>query len=330
MNSFFRLPAVLLAFLSVVTASAWESVDFGNAVRQAQSENKDILVVYTANRMGEAGKRWDRALLNNPAVSRGLENRFILSRLALPSKANGRTIAEIQALRLASIHGIGLLPTMVLCDREGKAYARIFGGIKTDQDALGLVDRLNKSCERKLERDTAFEAAKKTSGKEKEKWLLKGLETVPVSAWSSDYPEIMRQLATLGSRAVEYQKALQAEEKRKRDEKLSSLMLRASVCPNLADADRLLNDMQGILNTPDLDVETKQFILLNGTYPLLVKKAGFHHNGTANMALEQAFDESVKTLEKVRDMNPSSYWGREAHRIREELRRARLSAARYD
>ena len=45
---------------------------------------------------------------------------------------------------------------------------------------------------------------------------------------------------------------------------------------------------------------------------------------------EEAFNRAVAVLEEVRDMDRASVCGRRAHQLREELRRARLAAARYD
>lgn len=331
MNLRYWLIALSFAFLFPSTGSAWESLDFREAVQEAGRQNKDVLVVYTAESMGSAGKRWRDHLLNNPGVARDLGECFVLCHTVLPSKTPGASIEAIRAVRMASTHGVGLLPTMILCDGEGKAYGRILGGVKSDGEIAGLTEQLKKAVAWKANRDQALKSSRNSSGKEKEGLMLKGLAMVPASAWSSDYPEIMRQLDVLGSQAVAYRNALELEKRRKQEERLSSLMLRASLCSKLTEVNRFLEELDDVLKDSSMRGETRQFILLNGRYPLLVKKARLLHDGGGEtMEAEEAFDLSVKTLEQVRNMDSTSYWGREAHRIREDLRRARLSAARFD
>ena len=81
---------------------------------------------------------------------------------------------------------------------------------------------------------------------------------------------------------------------------------------------------------PSLPLEERQLILLSMVHPLWVRLEEALYRDAHTAESEEAFNRAVAVLEEVRDMDRASVCGRRAHQLREELRRARLAAARYD
>ena len=81
---------------------------------------------------------------------------------------------------------------------------------------------------------------------------------------------------------------------------------------------------------PALPVADRQLLLLAMVHPLWVRLEEVLYQGAHSAESEEAFNSAIAVLEEVRDMDRSSVCGRRAHQLREELRKARLAAARYD
>lgn len=338
MNALYLGALSLILFLSSLSGGAWESYPFREAVSLARSQKKDVLVLYTSARMGDAGVRWVKEVESSrpSTVAKSLDDDFILCRVDLPLSVRMTDVLAMKSVELASKHGVTVVPTMALCDERGRVYARLLGGIRQKTDAPALANRLKKARKLKLARDVAMEGLDPKSKKyvrdaySREANILTALKNVPLAAWQADYPELMRELDQLECNASAYQQAKKCAIRQDIDARLRHMMLTMPMRPSSTDIERFLKKIEGCLMDKNLTVEQRQFILLNYQYPLFVKKAQLAYDGTVTMASEEAFDQSIETLEDARDLDKNSYWGREAHRIREELRKARLAAAKYD
>lgn len=74
-------------------------------------------------------------------------------------------------------------------------------------------------------------------------------------------------------------------------------------------------------------VAVRQLALLSYVYPLQIMLCkACYGDGAHTPESERYFMDSVQTLEKVRDLDANSVWGKRAHQERERLRQARLQA----
>ncbi len=74
----------------------------------------------------------------------------------------------------------------------------------------------------------------------------------------------------------------------------------------------------------------RQVAALRILYPLLLRKTAVLYDGVHSPRSEAAFNAAVAALEYARDMDRASAEGKQAHALREELRRARLQAKTRD
>lgn len=77
-------------------------------------------------------------------------------------------------------------------------------------------------------------------------------------------------------------------------------------------------------------VALRQAAALRVLYPLLLRKSAVLYDGVHSPRSEAAFHAAVAALEYARDMDKSSAEGKQAHVLREGLRRARLQAKARD
>lgn len=109
--------------------------------------------------------------------------------------------------------------------------------------------------------------------------------------------------------------------------------LRALTCmPDVPEELRTsaLERMEQMTELSSLSVQLRQFIALNCLYPALMQLYRERYDGAHTPQSEQLFRRAVVVLEKARDMDPLSRYGRIAYDLREELRTARLHAKRFD
>lgn len=89
-------------------------------------------------------------------------------------------------------------------------------------------------------------------------------------------------------------------------------------------------DVSAALDHPAIPPALRQHVTLTILYPLALRRYALAYNGAHTPESEALFLRAVGILEHARDMDPTSETGRKAHQLREELRRARLQAARMD
>lgn len=114
---------------------------------------------------------------------------------------------------------------------------------------------------------------------------------------------------------------------------LYELLCRATSIGDDADAaavTQLEEDLQRYLQRPEIALADRQRLTLDILYPLALRRYALAYDGAHTPESEALFLRAIDLLEEARDMDRESEAGRRAHEMREELRRARLRAARYD
>ncbi len=319
---------------SASAAVEWSISPEGSEIR-ARSDKKDILFLYVSSKPEPAEKAWLKWLESAAFDSSGLGDGFVFCKQELPSgKVNPASPVTSEVLGRAARHGIRMLPTMVLCDDRSKPYATVVGGAFNGAESEALAMKLlHMRSELKTRRDESLArayAAQEPS--EVAAMVLQALEGVPVESWAQHYAASMNMLKKAHCKDARYLEAVAAEKCIRDEEVLADLLRKFSMSYGEKGREDALNEFQKFLDEKDLEVPTRQCVLVAYVYPLLVTKCRdiFRAAGVNTPELEEAFNCSVKVLEEARDLDPQSYWGRMAHTTREELRKARLEAARYD
>lgn len=171
----------------------WTS-DFAAAKKEAAESQKDLLVDFT----GSDWCGWCIKLVNevfkHDAFKAGVKDTFVLVEVDFPrDKAKLSKETQQQNKDLGAKYGVKGYPTILLCDAEGRPYAKT-GYQKGGPESY--VAHLNKLREKKTKRDEAFATAEKAQGVEKAKALLSALESMSLDeeTVSSFYGDITEQI----------------------------------------------------------------------------------------------------------------------------------------
>lgn len=160
--------------------------------------------------------------------------------------------------------------------------------------------------------------------------ICRELEQVPPEAWFRDYPGTMKRLEKLNCTVPAFLNAREAALRLEKNRKTAELLGESFRASKASSIRTCLEAWRTCADDPSLSVEERQLILLSMVHPLWVRLEKVLYREAHTPESEDAFNQAVAVLEEVRDMNRSSVCGRRAHQLREELRRARLAAARYD
>lgn len=337
----FLLKRWIYGFLVLVAGGAWQvygAVEWslspeGSEIR-ARSAKKDILYLYVSSQPGPAEKGWMQWLDSSRFDESGLDGSFVFCKLELPSgRVNPGSPVTSEVLGRAARHGVRMLPTMILCDEKGKPYAMAVGGSRNDDEADALAARLLLLHGEKVKRDEMLARAYAAQDPEEAaSMVLLALEHVPVESWAFHYAACMHMLEKSSCADARYLEAVAASKRILHEEALGDLVHKFSLLVGEKEREDVLKGFLHFLEEKDLETPTRQCVLVAYVYPLLVNRCRelFRKIGSNSPELEETFNCSVEVLEEARDLDPASYWGRMAHETRENLRKARLAAARYD
>lgn len=316
--------------LAVVVPGRAETADSPASCAAVPSPPPPALVVYGSAEPGAAEARWLNALRPGAEERRALDEHVRdVQFVTVPKRPSVADWEEGGSLSRAAEHGVRVLPTVVLLDSRGRVFDVVEGGAAAAalrEKAALLAEKARRVRPVTLVNDVprggdpAEEAAA----------ICQALEPVPAEVWFRDYPGTMKRLEKLNCTVPAFLNARAAAlrlEKSRETARLLCETFRACDAPSIR---KCLESWRARADDPSLPVEERQLILLSMVHPLLVRLEGALYRGAHKAESEEAFNRAIAVLEEVRDMDRSSVCGRRAHQLREELRRARLAAARYD
>lgn len=173
--------SVLCASLVALHSSAiaggegWTS-DFEAAKAEASKSKKDLLADFTGSDWCGWCIKLNKEVFSQAPFKDGVKDSFVLVEVDFPkdkSKLSKET--QEQNTKLGEKYGIEGYPTILLCDEQGRPYA------KTGYQPGGpekYVEHLNKLRENKAKRDEAFASAEKAEGVAKAKALIAAMSTM--------------------------------------------------------------------------------------------------------------------------------------------------------
>ena len=176
-NSLHRL--VLLLALSATplwaAGDGWMT-DFDAAKTKAKKEGKDILIDFTGSDWCGWCIKLRKEVFEQEAFKAAVPQNFILVELDFPRKKELPEALKKQNKTLRDTFSVSGFPTVMLCDAEGRPYAKT--GYQNG-GAEAYVTHLGELRKQKRQRDNAFATAEMLEGPEKARALELALSVVP-------------------------------------------------------------------------------------------------------------------------------------------------------
>ena len=221
------------------------------------------------------------------------------------------------------------MPTVVMLDSKGRVFDWMAGG--ADEASLpGKVALLKEKASRVRPLTVVNDIPTGGDPREEAAAICRAMEQVPAEAWYRDYPRTMKRLEKLDCTEPSFLAAREAADRLAKNRETASLLRESFLARDASSIRDCLAAWRKKADDPALPVADRQLLLLAMVHPLWVRLEDVLYQGAHSAESEEAFNCAIAVLEEVRDMDRSSVCGRRAHQLREELRKARLAAARYD
>jgi thioredoxin-related protein len=271
--------------------------DYAAAKKQASEEKKDLLIDFTGSDWCGWCIKLNEEVFQHAPFKDGVKDKFVLVELDYPrdtSKLSEET--QKQNEELQAKYGIQGFPTILLCDAEGKPFAR------TGYQAGGpekYVAHLDELRAKKEVRDKALAEAGKAEGVDKAKALVEALKAMELEdeTVATFYPEVVEQIKAADPKdETGFTKEMEAKQKfAKFQEELNGYAAKQDHEGALAFVDKAAADFEG---------EQKQQIV-----------------ATKGMILArmEKFDEAIKALDEAKAVAPDSELAGQIDQIKTQL-----------
>jgi len=290
--------AAIAGFSSAFAGGEGWSHDFEAAKKQAASEKKDLLIDFTGSDWCSWCIKLNDEVFKHDAFKTGVKDKFVLVELDYPkdkSKLSEET--QKQNEELQGKYGIQGFPTILLCDAEGKPFA------KTGYQPGGpekYVAQLDELRAKKDTRDKSFADAAKAEGPAKAKALIAALDAMELEdeTVGAFYSDVVDQIKTADPKDESgFAKKLAAKEKFSAFEK--KLNESKDHDEALAFVEKSVGDFEG---------EQKQQIV--------AIKAQIY-------AMTGKFDEALKTIDEAKAIAPESEMAAQFEGFKKQLEMAK-------
>lgn len=318
-----------LALVMAVPGRA-ETQDASASCAVAPLPPPPVLVVYGSAEPGAAEARWLKALRPGTEERRALDGKVRdVQFVAVPKRPSVKDWEEGGSLFRAAEHGVRVLPTVVFLDSRGRVFDVMEGGAAA-ASLPGKAAQLAEKAQRARPVTVVNDIPRGGDPAEEAAAICRVMEQVPAEAWFRDYPGTMKRLEKLECRVPSFLNARAAARRLEKNRETADLLCESFQACETPAIRKCLETWRNRAADPSLSVEERQLILLSMVHPLWVRLEESLYRDGHNAESEEAFNRAISVLEEVRDMDRSSVCGRRAHQLREELRKARLAAARYD
>ena len=329
-GSLFMRALAVIAFLALAFPGRAEMDALSVSCSAAPSLPSPVLVVYGSEEPGSAEARWLKALQPGTEERRALDEYVRdVQFVTVPRHPSVKDWEENGSLSRAAMHGVRMLPSVVFLDSKGRVFDLVEGGASA-ASLREKVSLLAEKAQRVRPVTRVNDIPKGGDPAAEASAICRELEQVPPEAWFRDYPGTMKRLEKLNCTVPAFLNAREAALRLEKNRKTAELLGESFRASKASSIRTCLEAWRACADDPSLSVEERQLILLSMVHPLWVRLEKVLYREAHTPESEDAFNQAVAVLEEVRDMNRSSVCGRRAHQLREELRRARLAAARYD
>lgn len=298
-RSFF-LGAALLALVAQAQAGGegWVT-DMNAAKQQAAKEGKDLLVDFTGSDWCGWCKKLVAEVFSQDAFKAGVKDSFVLVELDFPRDKTKITEEALAANKeLAEKYSVQGYPTIMLCDAQGRPYA------KTGYQAGGpeaYVKHLNELRDTRVARDKAFADAASAQGVAKAKALVAALAAIEIddAMVNTFYGEIAGQI-----KAADPADETGYAKKLAQSAKLEEFKGKLNDLARAKDHEGALKLCDEALAAGDFTGETAQNIMVTRAMVLLNKGS---------------FDEAVTQIDKAIESMPESKANENLKGLREKV-----------
>lgn len=300
----------LFGFTSAFAGGEGWTHDFAAAKKQAASEKKDLLMDFTGSDWCGWCIKLNAEVFSHDSFRTGVKDKFVLVELDYPQKPENldKLSAETKAQNkeLQAKYSIQGFPTILLCDAEGKPFA------KTGYQAGGpekYLTHLDELRAKKDIRDKSFAQAAKSEGPAKAKALIAALDALELedSAVASFYPDVVDQIKAADSKdETGYGKKLAAKAK------LAEFKTELEGFATKQDMAGALAFVEKSAASGEFEDETKQ--------QMIATKAMI-------LARMQKFDDAIKAIEEAKAAAPESKTAGMLDGLKVQLEKAKTQAA---
>ena len=304
MKTKFILAATCAALAGISSAFAggegW-SHDFAAAKKQATDEKKDLLMDFTGSDWCSWCIKLNDEVFKHDAFKTGVKDKFVLVELDYPrdkSKLSEET--QKQNEELQGNYSIQGFPTILLCDAEGKPFA------KTGYQPGGpekYVAHLDELRAKKDTRDKSFADAAKAEGPAKAKSLIAALDAMELEdeTVAAFYPDVVEQIKSADPKdETGYAKKLAAKQKFAAfEEELNGFARKQDHEGALAFVDKSAGDFEG--------EQKQQVVMIKGMI----------------YAQMQKFDEAIKAIDEAKAIAPESEMAARFDGLKKQLEMAK-------
>lgn len=299
--------AASLGFTSAFAGGEGWTHDFAAAKKQAASEKKDLLLDFTGSDWCPPCKALTANILSKEEFRTLTQDNLVLVELDFP-KDKSKISEETQAQNneLQGKYAITGYPTILLCDADGKPYAKtgfMQGGPKE------YVAHLDELRAKKDVRDKSFADAAKAEGPAKAKALIAALDAMALedAAVANFYPDVVDQIKAADPKdETGYAKKLAAKAKYAAFEtELNGLAQKQDMEGELALVEKAIA-------SGDYEGETLQQVILPKAMIL---------------AQMQKFDDAIKVIDEAKAAAPESEIAGRLDGFKEQLAQAKEKAA---
>jgi thioredoxin-related protein len=254
--AFTAMAAIQLAGFAFAGGEGWVT-DFEAAKKQAAAEKKDLLVDFTGSDWCGWCIKLNEEVFSHAPFKEGVKDKFVLVELDYPrdkSKLSEATQAQNEELKTK--YSISGYPTILLCDSEGKPFARtgyLAGG---PENYVTSLDELRGN---RTKRDDSLAAAAKSEGVEKATHLVAALDAMALSdeLVAAFYGDIPAQI-----KASDPKDETGFAKKEAAKERLASLQKEIMTLARSNDFEALLARIDKAVKEEDFDARTKQEITM--------------------------------------------------------------------
>lgn len=171
-------------------------VSFEEAKKVAAEQNKDILMEFTGSDWCPPCKALYANVISQDAFKTQAPEHFTLLLLDNPNDKSHQSAEEqAQYREMATRYGVRGVPTIMLCDAEGRPYASMvgYGGTPVDE----YIQNLQAQTEKRVRRDENLAAAEGKTGIERATLLAAALEEIDPALCIAVYRDIVDEIISL-------------------------------------------------------------------------------------------------------------------------------------
>lgn len=299
--------AASLGFTSAFAGGEGWTHDFAAAKKQAADEKKDLLIDFTGSDWCGWCIKLNEEVFSLDPFKTGVKDKFVLVELDFPkdkSKLSEETQAQNE--KLQSEYAVQGFPTILLCDADGKPFA------KTGYQPGGpekYVAHLDELRAKKDVRDKSFAEAAKSEGPAKAKALIAALDAMELedAAVSSFYPDVVDQIKAADPKdETGYAKKLAAKEK------YAAFETELNGFAQKQDMEGALAFVEKAIASGDYEGETLQQVILPKAMIL---------------AQMEKFDDAIKAVDEAKVAAPESDIAGQLDGFKGQLAQAKEKAA---